>query len=98
MTCPQGVVTAATSLITTLAQKSPDDFKTSVSLAVARLSRVGLCSRSMCRTYLQACLSASLSVSQSLLLLTCKRCLLSLFFNVVCPPLILTDIDDVCRL
>ncbi|MEQ2212060.1 hypothetical protein XENOCAPTIV_024486 [Xenoophorus captivus] len=28
-----GVVTAATSLITTLAQKSPDDFKTSVSLA-----------------------------------------------------------------
>ncbi|MEQ2161403.1 AP-2 complex subunit alpha-2, partial [Goodea atripinnis] len=37
-----GVVTAATSLITTLAQKSPDDFKTSVSLAVARLSRVGL--------------------------------------------------------
>lgn len=39
--CSQGVVTAATSLITTLAQKSPDDFKTSVSLAVARLSRVG---------------------------------------------------------
>ncbi|XP_071377816.1 AP-2 complex subunit alpha-2 isoform X2 [Centroberyx affinis] len=35
-----GVVTAATSLITTLAQKSPDDFKTSVSLAVARLSRI----------------------------------------------------------
>uniref|UniRef100_A0A667WU22 AP-2 complex subunit alpha n=1 Tax=Myripristis murdjan TaxID=586833 RepID=A0A667WU22_9TELE len=36
----EGVVTAATSLITTLAQKSPDDFKTSVSLAVARLSRI----------------------------------------------------------
>lgn len=40
--CFQGVVTAATSLITTLAQKNPDDFKTSVSLAVARLSRVGV--------------------------------------------------------
>lgn len=38
----QGVVTAATSLISRLAQKSPDDFKTSVSLAVARLSRVGV--------------------------------------------------------
>uniref|UniRef100_A0A3Q2DUK4 AP-2 complex subunit alpha-2-like n=1 Tax=Cyprinodon variegatus TaxID=28743 RepID=A0A3Q2DUK4_CYPVA len=38
--CFQGVVTAATSLITTLAQKSPDDFKTSVCLAVARLSRI----------------------------------------------------------
>ncbi|KAJ3593103.1 hypothetical protein NHX12_005440 [Muraenolepis orangiensis] len=35
-----GVVTAATSLITTLAQKSPDDFKTAVSLAIARLSRI----------------------------------------------------------
>uniref|UniRef100_A0A3Q2PV66 AP-2 complex subunit alpha n=1 Tax=Fundulus heteroclitus TaxID=8078 RepID=A0A3Q2PV66_FUNHE len=35
-----GVVTAATSLIATLAQKSPDEFKTSVSLAVARLSRI----------------------------------------------------------
>ncbi|XP_067452767.1 AP-2 complex subunit alpha-2 isoform X1 [Thunnus thynnus] len=35
-----GVVTAATSLITTLAQKSPDDFKTSISLAIARLSRI----------------------------------------------------------
>ncbi|XP_042340587.1 AP-2 complex subunit alpha-2 isoform X2 [Plectropomus leopardus] len=35
-----GVVTAATSLITTLAQKSPEDFKTSISLAVARLSRI----------------------------------------------------------
>ncbi|CAL9701278.1 unnamed protein product [Knipowitschia caucasica] len=35
-----GVVTAATSLITTLAQKSPDDFKTSISLAVTRLSRI----------------------------------------------------------
>lgn len=35
-------MTAATSLITTLAQKNPDDFKTSVSLAVARLSRVGV--------------------------------------------------------
>lgn len=35
-----GVVTAATSLITTLAQKSPDEFKTSISLAVARLSRI----------------------------------------------------------
>lgn len=39
----QGVVTAAASLITSLAQKSPDEFKTSVSLAVARLSRVGVC-------------------------------------------------------
>lgn len=36
------MVTAAASLITSLAQKSPDDFKTSVSLAVARLSRVGV--------------------------------------------------------
>ncbi|XP_078018054.1 AP-2 complex subunit alpha-2 isoform X2 [Epinephelus lanceolatus] len=35
-----GVVTAATSLITTLVQKSPEDFKTSISLAVARLSRI----------------------------------------------------------
>ncbi|XP_062417660.1 AP-2 complex subunit alpha-2-like isoform X2 [Pungitius pungitius] len=35
-----GVVTAAASLITTLAQKSPEDFKTSVALAVARLSRI----------------------------------------------------------
>ncbi|KAM9409691.1 AP-2 complex subunit alpha-2-like isoform 2-T2 [Pholidichthys leucotaenia] len=35
-----GVVTAATSLITALAQKNPDDFKTSVALAVARLSRI----------------------------------------------------------
>lgn len=35
-----GVVTAATSLITTLAQKSPDDFKTSIALAIARLSRI----------------------------------------------------------
>ncbi|KAJ0001919.1 hypothetical protein NQD34_001715 [Periophthalmus magnuspinnatus] len=35
-----GVVTAATSLITTLAQKSPDDFKTAISLAVTRLSRI----------------------------------------------------------
>jgi len=34
------VVTAATSLITTLAQKNPEEFKTSVSLAVSRLSRV----------------------------------------------------------
>lgn len=40
--CRQGVVTAAASLITTLAQKSPEDFKTSIALAVARLSRVGL--------------------------------------------------------
>lgn len=38
----QGVVTAATSLITTLAQKNPEEFKTSVSLAVSRLSRVSL--------------------------------------------------------
>lgn len=38
----QGVVTAATSLITTLAQKNPEEFKTSVSLAVSRLSRVTL--------------------------------------------------------
>lgn len=39
----QGVVTAAASLITSLAQKIPDEFKTSVALAVARLSRVGVC-------------------------------------------------------
>lgn len=39
----QGVVTAATSLITTLAQKNPEEFKTSVSLAVSRLSRVSPC-------------------------------------------------------
>lgn len=38
----QGVVTAATSLITTLSQKNPDEFKTSVSLAVSRLSRVSI--------------------------------------------------------
>lgn len=38
----QGVVTAAASLITSLAQKSPEEFRTSVSLAVARLSRVGV--------------------------------------------------------
>ncbi|XP_032003085.1 AP-2 complex subunit alpha-2-like isoform X4 [Hylobates moloch] len=36
----KGVVTAATSLITTLAQKNPEEFKTSVSLAVSRLSRI----------------------------------------------------------
>ncbi|PIO29183.1 hypothetical protein AB205_0145280, partial [Aquarana catesbeiana] len=35
-----GVVTAATSQITTLAQKNPEEFKTSVSLAVSRLSRI----------------------------------------------------------
>ncbi|XP_041416734.1 AP-2 complex subunit alpha-2 isoform X2 [Xenopus laevis] len=35
-----GVVTAATSLITSLAQKNPEEFKTSVSLAVSRLSRI----------------------------------------------------------
>ncbi|XP_036716139.1 AP-2 complex subunit alpha-2 isoform X4 [Balaenoptera acutorostrata] len=35
-----GVVTAAASLITTLAQKNPEEFKTSVSLAVSRLSRI----------------------------------------------------------
>ncbi|XP_077901405.1 AP-2 complex subunit alpha-2 isoform X1 [Ictidomys tridecemlineatus] len=35
-----GVVTAATSLISTLAQKNPEEFKTSVSLAVSRLSRI----------------------------------------------------------
>ncbi|XP_053576126.1 AP-2 complex subunit alpha-2 isoform X1 [Bombina bombina] len=35
-----GVVTAASSLITTLAQKNPEEFKTSVSLAVSRLSRI----------------------------------------------------------
>ncbi|TWW67021.1 C Adaptor protein complex AP-2 subunit alpha-2, partial [Takifugu flavidus] len=35
-----GVVTAAASLITSLAQKSPEEFRTSVSLAVARLSRI----------------------------------------------------------
>lgn len=36
----QGVVTAAISLITCLSQKNPDEFKTCVSLAVSRLSRV----------------------------------------------------------
>uniref|UniRef100_A0A8C9RKG5 AP-2 complex subunit alpha n=1 Tax=Scleropages formosus TaxID=113540 RepID=A0A8C9RKG5_SCLFO len=35
-----GVVTAATSLIITLAQKNPDELKTSVPLAVGRLSRI----------------------------------------------------------
>ncbi|MGH0186279.1 UNVERIFIED_CONTAM: hypothetical protein FKN15_020613 [Acipenser sinensis] len=35
-----GVVTAAISLITCLSQKNPDEFKTCVSLAVSRLSRV----------------------------------------------------------
>lgn len=42
-TCPtplQGVVTAAVSLITCLCKKNPDDFKTCISLAVSRLSRV----------------------------------------------------------
>eukprot|EP00061_Rhincodon_typus_P015003 g42437.t1 len=34
-----GVVTAATSLITCLSKKNPDEFKTCVSLAVSRLSR-----------------------------------------------------------
>ena len=36
----QGVVTAAVSLIHTLAMKYPDEYKTSVSLSVSRLSRV----------------------------------------------------------
>lgn len=35
-----GVVTAAVSLITCLCKKNPDDFKTCISLAVSRLSRV----------------------------------------------------------
>ncbi|CAM9719423.1 unnamed protein product [Lampetra planeri] len=35
-----GVVTAATSLITALAQKNPEEYKGSVSLAVSRLSRI----------------------------------------------------------
>lgn len=39
----QGVVTAAISLITCLSQKNPDEFKTCVSLAVSRLSRVRVC-------------------------------------------------------
>lgn len=34
------MVTAAISLITCLSQKNPDEFKTCVSLAVSRLSRV----------------------------------------------------------
>lgn len=38
----QGVVTAAISLITCLSQKNPDEFKTCVSLAVSRLSRVSM--------------------------------------------------------
>uniref|UniRef100_A0A8C4LGY1 AP-2 complex subunit alpha n=1 Tax=Equus asinus TaxID=9793 RepID=A0A8C4LGY1_EQUAS len=43
LTCPsapQGVVTAAVSLITCLCKKNPDDFKTCISLAVSRLSRI----------------------------------------------------------
>ena len=36
----QGVVTAAVSLIETLAKKNSDDYKGCVSLAVSRLSRV----------------------------------------------------------
>ncbi len=36
----QGVVTAAVSLIETLAKKNPDEYKGCVSLAVSRLSRV----------------------------------------------------------
>ena len=39
----QGVVTAAVSLIETLAKKTPDEYKGCVSLAVSRLSRVRLC-------------------------------------------------------
>ncbi|XP_057348783.1 AP-2 complex subunit alpha-1 isoform X1 [Manis pentadactyla] len=35
-----GVVTAAVSLITCLCKKNPDDFKTCISLAVSRLSRI----------------------------------------------------------
>ncbi|XP_064416549.1 AP-2 complex subunit alpha-2 isoform X2 [Latimeria chalumnae] len=35
-----GVVTAAISLITCLSKKNPDDFKTCISLAVSRLSRI----------------------------------------------------------
>ncbi|XP_078076479.1 AP-2 complex subunit alpha-2 isoform X2 [Mustelus asterias] len=35
-----GVVTAATNLITILAHKNPEEFKTSVSLAISRLSRI----------------------------------------------------------
>ncbi|XP_078404943.1 AP-2 complex subunit alpha-2-like [Cetorhinus maximus] len=35
-----GVVTAATSLITILAQKNPEEFKTCVSMAISRLSRI----------------------------------------------------------
>lgn len=38
----QGVVTAAVSLITCLCKKNPDDFKTCISLAVSRLSRVSV--------------------------------------------------------
>ena len=36
----QGVVTAAISLLETLAQKNPDEYKGCVPLAVSRLSRV----------------------------------------------------------
>lgn len=39
----QGVVTAAVSLIETLAKKTPDEYKGCVSLAVSRLSRVSVC-------------------------------------------------------
>jgi len=38
--CVQGVVTAAVSLIHTLAVRYPDEYKGSVSLSVSRLSRV----------------------------------------------------------
>uniref|UniRef100_A0A8C9HNL0 AP-2 complex subunit alpha n=1 Tax=Piliocolobus tephrosceles TaxID=591936 RepID=A0A8C9HNL0_9PRIM len=44
-----GVVTAAVSLITCLCKKNPDDFKTCISLAVSRLSRVGTPSSSLGR-------------------------------------------------
>lgn len=42
---PQGVVTAAVSLITCLCKKNPDDFRTCISLAVSRLSRVRVAPR-----------------------------------------------------
>uniref|UniRef100_A0A674BJL7 Adaptor related protein complex 2 subunit alpha 1 n=1 Tax=Salmo trutta TaxID=8032 RepID=A0A674BJL7_SALTR len=48
-----GVVTAAISLITCLSSKNPDEFKTCVSLAVSRLSRVCVCIVSSASTDLQ---------------------------------------------
>lgn len=55
----QGVVTAAISLITCLSQKNPDEFKTCVSLAVSRLSRVCLFSAVCLRVRAHFCISTA---------------------------------------